>query len=670
VNFPTTEYLDLPFLDFVAFNVYLETKDQLSSYLARLQNLADERPLVMTELGLDSRSNGESRQAESLDWQIATAFESGCVGAFVFAWTDEWFRGGHEIVDWDFGLTTRDRQPKAALRSISTRFATVPFPADRRWPRISVVVCSFNGSRTIGETLAALENVNYSDYEIIVIDDGSTDQTSVIARNYDVRLIRTENNGLSAARNLGMNEATGEIVAYLDDDAYPDPHWLTYLASAFMRTEHVGIGGPNIAPPEEDVIARCVANAPGGPVHVLLSDEVAEHIPGCNMAYRRERLMAIGGFDPQFRVAGDDVDVCWRLQERGWTLGFAPTAVVWHHRRHSIRAYFKQQLGYAKAEALLAEKWPDKYNRAGHLTWQGRLYGRGVVELFFQRSRIYHGPWGTAPFQSIYEPSPGRWPAMMLMPEWYFLLMFVGLLTACAASWRPLLWLSPVLAGGALLTLIQAARGGVRARFHPEPRSRLRRLSLQFLVAWLHFIQPAARLLGRIQHGLGPWKWRDLVAVTPLPTVRSIWSERWIGIESRLSELNAVLKDSGASIIAGGDFDPWDFTIHGGLFGAIRTVAMVEEHGNGRQLLRFRASPKPPAAALAVLLALATLAGLAELDHAWLAGALLAVTAGAICVLIYADCAMAMTYWRDAIDECLRRDKSLSAFNERLPARV
>ena len=76
-----------------------------------------------------------------------------------------------------------------------------------------------------------------------------------------------------------------------------------------------------------------MAHAPGGPVHVLLSDEVAEHIPGCNMAYRLDRLRAIGGFDPRFRIAGDDVDICWRLQERGWTLGFSPAAVVWHHRR-------------------------------------------------------------------------------------------------------------------------------------------------------------------------------------------------------------------------------------------------------------------------------------------------------------------------------------------------
>src|SRR5437879_3675713 len=79
-NYPSTEYLRLPFLDLVCFNVYLESQRPFEEYLARLQTLAGERPLLITELGLDSRRNGLDRQAETLDWQIRTVFRSGCRG--------------------------------------------------------------------------------------------------------------------------------------------------------------------------------------------------------------------------------------------------------------------------------------------------------------------------------------------------------------------------------------------------------------------------------------------------------------------------------------------------------------------------------------------------------------------------------------------------------------
>jgi len=259
VNYPTTEYLQLPFLDIYCFNVYLEQRDRLEAYLARLQNLAEERPLLLAEIGLDSRRNGEAKQAASLDWQIRTVFSEGAVGTFVFAWTDEWYRGGHDIEDWDFGLVTRNREPKAALAAIRQVFAEVPFPPDLDWPRVSVVVCSYNGAPTIRDTLEGLQRLEYPDFEVIVVNDGSTDDTAKIAAEYDVKLISTENRGLSAARNTGWQNATGEIVAYIDDDAYPDPHWLHYVAHRFMTGEWVGVGGPNIAPPGDGPIADCVA---------------------------------------------------------------------------------------------------------------------------------------------------------------------------------------------------------------------------------------------------------------------------------------------------------------------------------------------------------------------------------------------------------------------------
>src|SRR5205814_1683197 len=155
--------------------------------------------------------------------------------------------------------------------------------------------------------------------------------TPSILADYGFRVIRTANNGLSAARNIGLFAARGEIVAYCDDDAFPDRDWLTYLASVYRTGNYAGVGGPNIAPPGDGPVADSVAYAPGNPVQVLLSDTIAEHIPGCNASFRRDALLAVNGFDPQFRVAGDDVDVCWRIQNNGGTLGFNAAAVVWHH---------------------------------------------------------------------------------------------------------------------------------------------------------------------------------------------------------------------------------------------------------------------------------------------------------------------------------------------------
>jgi O-antigen biosynthesis protein len=446
VNYPSTEYLRLPFVDFVAFNVYLEEQEDLEAYLARLHNVAGDKPVVMAEIGLDSRTHGEEGQARALDWQVRATFAAGCAGAFIFSWTDEWHRGGYDVKNWDFGLTGRDRGPKPALESVRKAFGEVPFPKDTPWPRISVVVCTYNGGRTIRDCLEGLADLEYPDYEVIVVDDGSTDATAKIASEYDLHLIRTENRGLSSARNTGMEAATGEIVAYLDDDTRPDPHWLAYLGAGFLSTEHAGIGGPNIAPPDDGTIADCVANAPGGPVHVLLSDQEAEHIPGCNMAFRKTYLQVIGGFDPQFRVAGDDADICWRLWQEGWTLGFSPAAVVWHHRRSSVGAYLKQQRGYGRADAILGKKWPEKYNAVGYLRWAGRLYGRGLPQLLrWRRERIFHGTWGTGLFQSIYQPASGRLGNLPLMPEWHLFGLVFAALAVLGLAWPPLALFLPLL---------------------------------------------------------------------------------------------------------------------------------------------------------------------------------------------------------------------------------
>lgn len=632
VNFPTTEYLNLPFLDLVCFNVYLEDREELSAYLARVQNLAGEKPVILAELGLDSLRNGVDKQADTLARQLGTAFSSGCAGTFVFAWTDEWHRGGSDIEDWHFGLTDRDRQPKPALEAVRRAYRQVPFPRDAAWPRISVVVCTLNGSRTIRDTLEALADLEYPDFEVIVVNDGSTDTTADIVREYDVRLISTENRGLSAARNLGWQEASGEIVAYIDDDAYPDPHWLHYLAHAFAQADWVGVGGPNIAPPGDGLIADCVANAPGGPVHVLVSDTEAEHVPGCNMAFRRDALESVGGFDVRYRAAGDDVDLCWRLQELGGRIGFHPAAVDWHHRRNCLRMYWRQQKGYGKAEALLEEKWPERYNVAGHLTWGGRLYGRGVTPTIpLRRQRLYSGVWGSAGYQSVYDPAPAPLVTLPLMPEWYLVIAALGVLTLLGLSWPPLLWTGLIFALAATAPVAQAALAASRATFPVRASGVGTRLARWGLVFLMHLMQPLARLMGRIDNGLTPWRRRGVRPSTGqskwLPSVPPLWSERWRPVEDWLTALKEALADGGRRVRTGGDWDDWDLEIQGGPLGSARLLLTVEEHGAGRQLFRVRTWPRLSTWGSASALSLAAAGVFAAMDESWAAAIVLGLPA-------------------------------------------
>src|SRR6266702_1226333 len=605
---------------------YLECQERLQAYLARLQTLAGDRPLIMTELGLDSRRHGEHMQARTLDWQVHSAFAAGCAGAFVYAWTDEWHRAGEDVADWDFGLTRRDRSPKPALRAVREAFADVPFSPTLPWPRVSVVVCTYNGARTIRDCLKGLGRLEYPDYEVIVVDDGSTDRTAAIAREYDCRLISTENRGLAHARNVGLAAATGEIVAYLDDDASPDPRWLTYLAATFLSTSHAAVGGPNIAPTGDGPIAECVARSPGGPVHVLLTDRDAEHIPGCNMAFRKACLAAIDGFDPRFRVAGDDVDVCWRLQARGWTLGFSPAAMVWHHRRNSIRAYWKQQIGYGRAVAMLERKWPEKYNAPGHVRWGGRIYGSGLpYALGWRRGRVYHGIWGVAPYQSLYEPARSVVGSLPQMPEWHLMTAILAGITALSAAWSPLRLALPLLAVAVVVPLAQACAGAARAPFPEAPPRGPGQLMRRLLTGALHLLQPLARLRGRLKEGLTPWRCRGtLRPAAPLRAVRtSIWSKRWQAPDARLRSIEATLRATGACVLRGGAHDRWDLEVRGGFFGTARMLMGVEEHGGGRQLVRLRCWPNIPIRGPLLSVALAALALGAVHDHAWVAAALL-----------------------------------------------
>ncbi len=398
-NYPSTEYLEPENADFTAFNIYLENPGDFRAYLRRLHHIAGDRPLVVSEFGLDSRRNGRQRQAETLEWAARISAEEETAGFTVYAWSDRWWNAGAEVPDWDFGLVDRAGNPKPALGAIGNAARPLPQTAA---PSFSVIVCTRNGRERIGACLRAIASMRGADFETIVVDDGSDDGTGDFVRYQfpGVRLLSLDAAGLSAARNAGAAAAKGEILAFTDDDCEPDAEWLARLARIHQDGRFSAVGGPNLPPPARNRAEAAVRAAPGAPSHVMLDDTEAEHLPGCNLSVTRAAFDAVGGFDPRFRTAGDDVDFCWRLRDAGFLLGFAPGAFVWHWRRSSLRAFLRQQSGYGHAERLLIAKHPERFSSRGEARWLGFVYGGGPVRVT-SGSIIYHGPMGAAGYQSV-----------------------------------------------------------------------------------------------------------------------------------------------------------------------------------------------------------------------------------------------------------------------------
>lgn len=456
-NYPTTEFLEPENADFTAMNVYLEDESRFRAYVRRLHHIAGDRPLLLSEFGLDSRRNGPGRQAETLSWGIRACHDLGAAGIAVYAWSDRWWNQSREILDWDFGLIDRDDREKLALAAVRETFAALrESPAPLRPPvPVSIIVCTRNGRERIAACLDALAAQCGPRAELLVVDDGSTDGTAdfLAARRPEVRLLRLEPGGLSAARNAGASAARGAWLVFTDDDCEPDPDWLGELAAHFDDGWDA-LGGPNLPPPPARALEAVIAAAPGGASHVMLDDREAEHLPGCNLAVTATAFHTIGGFDPNFHTAGDDVDFCWRLRDAGFRLGFVPTAFVWHRRRPTLGGYLRQQIGYGRAEALLMRKHPARFSPSGDARWHGTIYNGAPVRVSGS-AIIYHGPMGMAGYQGVIaRTQPRRSLAPRFARPW------------TRATLGLLDWLAPRLRAKARTG---AFRGPIRIRREPDP---------------------------------------------------------------------------------------------------------------------------------------------------------------------------------------------------------
>jgi len=220
--------------------------------------------------------------------------------------------------------------------------------------RVSVVIPAHNAESVLADCLRALaaQSLPEADYEVIAVDDGSTDATASVAEGLGVRLLRQHRQGAPAARNAGIRAASGEWVALTDADCVPSRGWLDSLLLAVGERDGaepaLGAAGPLLGYQSDSAAARFVDLSGGLDVERHLSHPQFPFAPTGNVMYRHEALTAVGGFDPRY-AAYDACDLHTRLRRRGpGPFYFAPRALVLHRHRTTWPAYWRQQFGYGR----------------------------------------------------------------------------------------------------------------------------------------------------------------------------------------------------------------------------------------------------------------------------------------------------------------------------------
>ena len=231
------------------------------------------------------------------------------------------------------------------------------------YPFVSVIVPVLNREKTIGACLDSLLNLDYPQFEVIVVDGGSRDRTREIVAEHPVKLLIDVRRGVYAARNTGVKAAKGEMVFFTDSDCIADRNVLKNLVRNFADVGIEGVGGQissynptNSVERFADLAGIVKFNRPKGLLEWNKNTLLSGGFYTANAIYRKRIIEEVGGFDEDFTFGGGDYDFAWRIQRAGYRLTFDPEAIVYHAHRSTLSGLVKQFFGYGEAQALKLKK--------------------------------------------------------------------------------------------------------------------------------------------------------------------------------------------------------------------------------------------------------------------------------------------------------------------------
>lgn len=230
-----------------------------------------------------------------------------------------------------------------------------------KFPTVSVIIPAYNAEKSIAHCLHALQEQSIHANEIIIVDDGSSDETKSIAEKFKkVKVLSQKNQGPAIARNNGSKSAKGEIIIFLDSDCVPERNWLEKMIQPFNEKNVIGVQGA-YKTKQKSLIARF------DQLDIEYRYERMKRIPkldwigSYSAAYRKEIFLSEGGFDETFpKASGEDAEFSYRLAEKGHLLVFAPRAIVYHTHPETLWKYLNVKFFRAYWRMRMYLKHPQK----------------------------------------------------------------------------------------------------------------------------------------------------------------------------------------------------------------------------------------------------------------------------------------------------------------------